>query len=318
MPDTKNALSDTVLMLITSEFVKQRYDALKRKRPDLRIVTSLDEGMNDEITAIFTFSLPEGTAPRLPQLRLVASVGAGADGILQASDLPPEVKVTRACDIGLGYSMSQYVVMQILRHFRDLRTLERQHTSAKWARLPVASSSQSTVGIMGLGQTGVVVAQAVAALGFRVTGWTRTASRDVSVERFVGQQNLLAFLEECDFLVCLLPLTDETRHLLDRHMLSRLRKGCYVINVARGGILVEQDLLELVENGHISGAALDVFAAEPLVADSPFWGHEKILVTPHIAAQPSTEPVVDQFIDNLQRMRNGTPLVSEVDRTLGY
>ena len=267
---------------------------------------------------IFTFSLPEGTAPRLPQLRLVASVGAGADGILQARDLPPEVKVTRACDIGLGYSMSQYVVMQILRHFRDLRTLERQHASAKWSRLPVASASQSTVGIMGLGQTGMVVAQAVAALGFRVIGWTRTASRNVSVERFVGQQNLVAFLEECDFLVCLLPLTDETRHLLNRHMLSRLHKGCYVINVARGGILVEQDLLELVENGHISGAALDVFAAEPLGPDSPFWGHMKILVTPHIAAQPSTEPVVDQFIDNLQWMRNGTPLVNEVDRTLGY
>jgi len=101
-------------------------------------------------------------------------------------------------------------------------------------------------------------------------------------------------------------------------MLSRLHKGCYVINVARGGILVEQDLLELVENGHISGAALDVFAAEPLGPDIPFWGHMKILVTPHIAAQPSTEPVVDQFIDNLQWMRNGTPLVNEVDRTLGY
>ena len=278
----------------------------------------LPDGSLMRQSPIFTFSLPEGTAPRLPQLRLVASVGAGADGILQARDLPPEVKVTRACDIGLGYSMSQYVVMQILRHFRDLRTLERQHASAKWSRLPVASASQSTVGIMGLGQTGVVVAQAVAALGFRVIGWTRTASRNVSVERFVGQQNLVAFLEECDFLVCLLPLTDETRHLLNRHMLSRLHKGCYVINVARGGILVEQDLLELVENGHISGAALDVFAAEPLGPDIPFWGHMKILVTPHIAAQPSTEPVVDQFIDNLQWMRNGTPLVNEVDRTLGY
>ncbi|MCI4237729.1 2-hydroxyacid dehydrogenase [Dickeya dianthicola] len=318
MSEIENDSSDTVLMLITSDFVKQRYELLKLKAPDLKIVTNLNEGLNDEITAMFTFSLPEGIAPQLPKLRLVASVGAGADGILKARDLPQKVKVTRACDAELGFSMAQYVVMQILRNFRDLRTLEQQHATARWSRLPIASANQSTVGIMGLGQTGMMVAKAVAALGFRVTGWTRTALRDVSIERFVGMENLNLFLEKSDFLICLLPLTDETRHLLNRNTLSRLRKGCYVINVARGGIIVEQDLLELVENGYISGAALDVFTTEPLNQDSPFWGHDKILVTPHIAAQPSTETVVDQFIENLNRIKNGFPLLNEVDRNLGY
>jgi phosphoglycerate dehydrogenase-like enzyme len=308
----------TVLMLLTSDFVVTRYESLRRKAPELTIVTELAPGLNDDVTALFTFKLPTGIAARLPNLRLAASVGAGADGILSASDLPASVRVTRACDDGLGLSMAQYVVLQILRVFRGLPTLERQHASGDWARLPIPDATKCTVGIMGVGQTGSVVARAVASLGFRVVGWTRTARKETDLEIFSGREALPEFLSQCDFLVCLLPLTDSTRGMLNKSIFSTVRKGCYFINAARGGIVVEDDLLEAIDNEELSGGALDVFDQEPLPRSSPFWGHSKILVTPHSAAQPAVEPVVDQFIENLRRLSAGEPLLYELNRAQGY
>lgn len=307
-----------VLMLLTSDFVTARYEALRAQAPDLEIVTQLGAGEDPTVTALFAFKLPAGVAPRLPNLRLAASVGAGADGITSAPDLPAHVKVTRAVEPGLGLSMAQFVSMQILRHFRFLPQMEQQHAAGEWKRLPVPDARQVTVGIMGLGSIGSVVAQVVAALGFNVIGWTRTGVRQSSVPMFVGAAGMDEFLSQSKYLVCLLPITTETAGLLDRTRLSKLPRGAFVINVARGGIVVEQDLLGLVDDGHLSGAAFDVFATEPLPPTSAFWRHDKILVTPHIAAQPSAGPVVEQFLANLQRLSHGQPLLNEVDRTLGY
>jgi phosphoglycerate dehydrogenase-like enzyme len=307
-----------VLMLLSSDFVTARYEALRARAPDLEIVTELGAGEDPDVTALFAFKLPAGIAPRLPNLQLAASVGAGADGIISTPDLPAHVKVTRAVEPGLGLSMAQFVSLQILRHFRSLPKMEQQHAAGEWKRLPVPDARQVTVGIMGLGSIGSVVAEVVAALCFDVIGWTRSGARDSSVPVFVGEAGMDDFLSRCNYLVCLLPITEETTRLLDRTRLARLPKGGFVINVARGGIVVEQDLLALVDEGHLGGAAFDVFATEPLPPASAFWRHDKILVTPHIAAQPSVGPVVEQFLENLQRLSNGQPLLNEVDRTLGY
>jgi phosphoglycerate dehydrogenase-like enzyme len=305
-------------MLLTSDFVTARYEELRKRAPDLQIVTELAGDTDPDVTALFAFKLPAGIAPRLPNLQLAASVGAGADGILSAPDLPAHVKVTRAVEPGLGLSMAQFVSLLILRRFRALPTMEAQHAAGEWKRLPVPDAREVTVGIMGLGAIGSVVSGVVSALGFKVIGWTRSPSRNAGVPVFVGQSAMDAFLEQCDYLVCLLPITAQTTGLLDRARLSKLPKDSYVINVARGGIVVEQDLLDLVDEGHLGGAALDVFATEPLPPTSAFWRHDKVLVTPHVAAQPSVGPVVEQFIDNLKRLSDGEPLLNEVDRTLGY
>lgn len=307
-----------VLMLLTSDFVTARYEALRKRAPDLRIVTELGAGADPDVTALFAFKLPAGIAPRLPNLRLAASVGAGADGILSAPDLPAHVKVTRAVEPGLGLSMAQYVSLQILSHFRALPQMQAQHAAGEWKRLPVPDARDVTVGIMGLGAIGSVVAEVVGALGFKVIGWTRSEARAARVPVFVGEGGMDAFLARCDYLVCLLPITAQTTGLLDRSRLSKLPTGSYVVNVARGGIVVEQDLLALVDEGHLGGATFDVFATEPLPSTSAFWRHDKVLVTPHIAAQPSVGPVVAQFIDNLRRLSQGEPLLDEVDRRLGY
>lgn len=307
-----------VLMLITSDFVTARYEALRASAPGLDVVTQIDSDTDPDITALFAFKLPPGIAPRLPNLQLAASVGAGADGIIAAPDLPSHVKVTRAVEPGLGLSMAQYVSLQILRQFRALPRMEQQHAAGEWKRLPVPDAREVTVGIMGLGSIGAVVADVVAALGFNVIGWTRSQDRATRVPCHVGEKSMDAFLARCDFLVCLLPITPQTTGLLNRARLAKLPKGSYVVNAARGGIVIEDDLLALVDEGHLSGAAFDVFATEPLPATSRFWRHEHILVTPHIAAQPSTGPVVEQFLDNLKRLQQGLPLINEVDRTLGY
>lgn len=313
-----NARPPKVLMLLTSDFVTARYEALRARAPELNIITELPPDGDADVNALFAFKLPAGVAPRLPALQLAASVGAGADGIISAPDLPANVRVTRAVEPGLGLSMAQFVSMQILRKFRSLPTMERQHAAREWKRLPVPDARQVTVGIMGLGSIGAVVADVVAALGFNVIGWTRSDARASKVPVFVGERQMDGFLAKCDFLVCLLPITPQTTGLLDRSRLSKLQKGSFVVNVARGGIVSEQDLLGLVNEGHLSGAAFDVFATEPLPPDNPFWAHDKILVTPHIAAQPSVGPVVEQFLENLKRLSTGEPVLNEVDRTLGY
>jgi phosphoglycerate dehydrogenase-like enzyme len=305
-------------MLLTSDFVKSRYEALRSRAPGLHVITDIEGASDPDVTALFAFKLPAGIAPRLPNLRLAASVGAGADGILSAPDLPPHVKVTRAVEPGLGFSMAQFVSLQILRHFRALPALERQQAAGEWKRLPVPDASQFTVGIMGLGSIGSVVADALLALGFRVIAWTRTSAREARVPVFVGEGQKNDFLAQSNYLVCLLPFTAETKGTLDRASLRKLPKDSFVVNVARGGIVVEDDLLALVDEGHLAGAALDVFASEPLPPGSPFWHHERILVTPHVAAQPTAGPVVEQFLENLQRLANGQPLLYQVDRSVGY
>ncbi|SCZ47316.1 D-isomer specific 2-hydroxyacid dehydrogenase, NAD binding domain [Pseudomonas sp. NFACC48-1] len=305
-------------MLLTSDFVKSRYEELRARAPMLQIITELGTEPDPDVTALFSFKLPSGIAPRLPNLRLAASVGAGADGILAAQDLPENVRVTRVMDPGLGLSMAQYVALQILARFRSLSKLQTQHLAGEWRRIPVPDASKVTVGIMGLGSIGAVVARVVGELGFRVIGWTRSDTRAVNVPVFTGKRNIQPFLEQCDYLVCLLPFTTETAGLIDHSLLSKLPKESYVINVARGGIVVESDLLKLIDDGHLSGAALDVFETEPLHPTSAFWRREEVLVTPHIAAQPSVMSAVEQFIDNLRRLTTGEPLTGEIDRSQGY
>jgi phosphoglycerate dehydrogenase-like enzyme len=305
-------------MLLTSDFVKSRYEALRSRAPDLHVVTEIEGESDPDVCALFAFKLPLGMAPRLPNLRLAASVGAGADGILSTPDLPLNVRVTRAVEPGLGFSMAQFASLQILRHFRSLPVMERQHAAGEWKRLAVPDASQVTVGIMGLGSIGSVVAEVLVALGFKVIAWTRTSARQARVPVFVGELQKDEFLAQSNYLVCLLPFTEETKGSLDDASLRKLPKGSFVVNVARGGILVEDDLLSLVNEEHLAGAALDVFASEPLPTNSAFWRHERILVTPHIAAQPTAGPVVDQFLENLQRLAKGQPLLNEVDRSVGY
>jgi len=311
--------SPTVLMLISSDFVAARHAALCAKAPQLHVVTNIADCDAAQIDAIFTFKLPTGIAPRLPNLKLAASVGAGADGLLAAGDISNQVAVTRVVERGLGLSMAQYVAYQVLKRFRGFDAFEAQAREHHWQRAPIPDSRAHTVGLMGVGEIGSVVAEALSALGFNVIGWTRSGRAVPNVARiFNGAKELPAFLGLCDTLVCLLPFTTDTKGLLNSDMLKQLKPGAYLVNAARGGIVEEADLLSLIQSGHLLGAALDVFANEPLPASDPLWSHPKVVVTPHIAAQPSIAAAVDQFLENLNRVRSGQTPLHAVDRLIGY
>ena len=306
-------------MLISSDFVAARHAALCAKAPQLHVVTDLADCDASQIDALLTFKLPAGIAPRLPNLKLAASVGAGADGLLAAGDIPSHVAVTRVVERGLGLSMAQYVAYQVLKRFRGFDAFEAQARAHHWQRAPIPDSSTHTVGLMGVGEIGSVVAAALTVLGFNVIGWTRSGRAVSSVARiFAGTKALPEFLGLCDTLVCLLPFTNDTKGLLNSQMLKLLKPGAYLVNAARGGILAESDLLSLIQSGHLSGAALDVFANEPLPASDPLWSHPQVVVTPHIAAQPSVAAAVDQFLENLNRVRSSQMPLHTVDRLMGY
>jgi phosphoglycerate dehydrogenase-like enzyme len=222
----------------------------------------------------------------------------------------------RAIDPLQGQRMAQYVALMVLRRQRDLARLEMQHQRAEWRRF--APDTEGIVGILGYGTIGAAVATALRPLGFPVIAWARTPRAAPEVELCAGRAALGAFLARCNVLVCALPLTAETAGLLDARAFAALPRGAYLINVSRGGVLREPDLNAAIGAGQLAGAALDVFAEEPLPPESPLWRRPEILCTPHVAATPRSEEVARQILDNLRRVRAGEAPVNVVDRARGY
>jgi D-3-phosphoglycerate dehydrogenase/glyoxylate/hydroxypyruvate reductase A len=307
-----------VLVLPTSPFVERQLAALRALAPEERIFTDPAATPAAEIEALLAFRLAPGIVSRFPALKFVACAGAGADDLLAAPDLPAHLPIVRAVDPLQGVRMAQYVALMALRHYRDLPRFEAQQREALWSRPPAASEQAFAVGVMGYGSTGAPVADMLRRLGFPVAVLTRTAHAIDGITCFAGSEALVPFLAQSRILVCTLPLTATTRGLLDARTLAGLPRGAYVINVSRGGVLREADLVAAIDAGHLAGAALDVFATEPLPADSVLWRHPKVICTPHVAAEPRPEVAAAQFVDNLRRARSGASLVNVVDRIHGY
>ena len=307
-----------ILVLPTSEFVEHQLVALRAQAPNETICTHPDTAPAGEIEAILAFKLAPGIAPRFPGLRFVASAGAGVDELLATQDLPAHVPVVRAVDPLQGQRMAQYVALTVLRVHRELPWLEAQHRDARWERPAPLPESACAIGVMGYGANGGPVVDVLSRLGYPVAVWTRTPHRVEGADTFAGANSLAAFLARSHILVCALPLTRETRGLLGAPAFAALPRGAHVINVSRGAVMREPDLLAAIDAGHLSGATLDVFETEPLPPDSPLWRHRKILCTPHIAAVPGSEAVAAQFLENLRRARSGEPLQNVIDRGRGY
>jgi phosphoglycerate dehydrogenase-like enzyme len=305
----------SILVIVSSRFVERQLTALCSLAPHERFVTDPATAPSDDVEAIVAYRLAAGIAPRFPGLRFVASPGAGVDELL-ASDIPPQIPIMRALDPAQGQRMAQYVALMVLRRQRDLSRLEAQHRKGEWRRF--ASDEEKTIGVMGHGSIGAPVLAALRTLGFPVVVWTRSAHAIDGVDAFTGGAELAAFLARSQVLVCTLPLTPETHGLLRAETFARLPRGAYLINASRGGLLVEADLVAAIDSKQLSGAALDVFATEPLPPHSPLWRREEILCTPHVAAAPRPEVAGRQFLDNLQRSRRGEPLINVVDRSRGY
>lgn len=265
--------------------------ALHRIDTEVREMDALDA-----IDAVVCWSPPPGLLARMPRLRLIQSVGAGTDHITRDPDLPPGVPVHRIVDPDMAAGMNAYVAWAVVHGQRHMAGyLDRQRRAA-WEESPIVPPGMHRVGIAGLGVLGRSVARALAGIGYAVRGWSRSPKDDLpeGVEAFHGDAARAEFLAGCDTLVCLLPLTDATRGVLDAALFAQLPRGARLVNVGRGAHLVEADLLAALDDGRIASAVLDAFVQEPLPADHPFWHHPRITVTPHVATRTRPEAIARQ------------------------
>jgi len=250
-------------------------------------------------------------------LQTLFNIGAGVDALLQLR-LPPSLSVVRLDDAGMSVQMAEYVCHAVIRHFREFDGYDADTQAGKWSYRKPRSRADFAVGVMGLGVLGERVAKALQVFEFPVNGYSRSPKEVDGVRCFSGAQALPDFLAATRVLVNLMPLTPETENILNQHTLSQLPQGGYVINVARGKHLVEDDLMTLIDNGHLAGATLDVFRTEPLPAAHPFWQHPKITVTPHTSARTLREESIAQIVGKIQALGRGEPIQGLVDTVRGY
>jgi glyoxylate/hydroxypyruvate reductase len=250
-------------------------------------------------------------------LKALFNIGAGVDALLQ-SRLPPGVKVVRLDDAGMSVQMAEYVCHAVIRHFRELDAYEADMRQGKWSFRRPNSRVDFPVGVLGLGVLGERVAKALRVFEFPVHGWSRSEKAIEGVVTHHGAEGLDTFLSQCRVLVNLLPLTSETRDILSRDTLSKLKKGGYLINVARGAHLVDNDLVELLDSGQMAGATLDVFRVEPLPQSHVFWNHPKITVTPHTSARTLRTESIAQIAGKIAAFERGESVAGMVDAVRGY
>ena len=262
---------------------------------------------------------PDDAFEHYPNLQAVCSIGAGVDNIVRCPSLRPGVEVVRVVDPAQAQMMSGFVAWHVIGHQRRFGTYSDQQRSGIWHRQSQRAAQSVPVAILGYGEIGQKVAADLAMLGFPVMTWSRTAKpMSPSIRGFHGPSGLTAMLGETEVLVNLLPLTQETQGILNSKLFERMRRGGYLIQVGRGEHLVEQDLLAALEGGQLAGAALDVFATEPLASDHLFWRHPKIVVTPHDACEVRVEAVAATLVATADAIRAGQRPPHAIDRERGY
>lgn len=260
---------------------------------------------------------PAGILKKLPQLKLVSSLGAGVEHILSDADLP-DVPITRIVDDNLTQSMRNYVLMVVLNIQKQFQFYQKNQQRGQWKK-PEQIEIPLKIGVLGLGALGGAIAQTLANLGFDVLGYSQSPKKIKGVLCFNATDfSLPEFVSRTNVLICLLPRTSATEGILNYPLFQQFPKSSFLINVARGAHLVETDLLRAVEDGHIATAYLDVFQQEPLPPNHPFWSNPKIVVTPHIASITNQENAAEIIADNYQRLQSGSALLYVVNKEKGY
>lgn len=308
----------TLLLITPGKWGTLWIDKL-RAGPIRLVLHGRDAYATEAIDYALSFRPPPGLLKSLRNLKGVFSLGAGVDGFLEYGDYPAHVPLVRFVDPTLSVEMAQYVLLQILIHHRGQRDFEAAQREKRWAQRVLPRRTEDTrVGFLGLGEIAQFAAPRVASLGFPVSGWSRTKKTLAGVTTYAGDGDLPAFLGQADILVCLLSLTRHTQGILNAKTFAALPQGGYVINAARGGHLVERDLIAALDSGHLSGAALDVFEHEPLPAESPLWAHPKVVVTPHVAAISQPTVVVKFVLDGIAAFERGERPANIVDIAAAY
>ena len=299
-------------------------ERFRRLAPEREVLDARQPFDAAAVTHAAVWKPAPGLLAGLPNLRAVFNLGAGVDALLADPTLP-EVPIARIVDPDLTARMTEWVVMNVLIHHRQVRTHGESQRRAVWGGLAQPAAKDVGVGVMGLGVLGRDAIEVLGRLGFRLAGWSRSPREIDGVECFAGDFGLGPFLERSDILVVLLPLTPETRGMLNREVFARLKRdnhmgGPVLINAGRGGLQVEADILAALDDGTLAAASLDVFETEPLPATSPLWAHPKVIVTPHCAADSDAEALARVIVEAVRREEAGEGIIAEtlVDRRSGY
>lgn len=292
-------------------------DELLRYAPDADIRVGADPGNLDEIEMLTVSNYRPGEALSYPKLKLIQKTGAGVNNILGDRDLPEHIQVTRLQTSTSGKEMAEYALAYVLQEQRHIRQYREQQARSEWISYPPRRASETTVAVLGLGRIGAGVAQRFLHNDFRVTGWSRSPKQLPGVDCRAGRDGLAAALAPADYVVSVLPSTDDTRGLFNRDVFALFNSRAYFINMGRGDLVDETDLMQALDAGQFAGAILDVMSIEPLPADHALWQHPRVQLTPHISGYHLGDAVAD-IAENYRRLCSGEPLLNLIDRSLGY
>ena len=281
-------------------------NGLQAAMPEMDIKVYPDEGDVNDIEYAVVWKHPRGILKKYPNLKAILSLGAGVDHIISDSELPKGLPIVRLVDKKLTHEMCLHSLHWVL-HFHSNQYLYRiQQQSREWIQQSSVQSEDRTIGIMGLGNIGKAIGDSLVNLDFKVIGWgARPKNSTGEIEYYYGHEQLSEFLSQTDILINILPLTENTKNILTKNELKLLPKGSFIINIGRGGIINENDLLSFLNSGHINAAALDVFAQEPLPENNSLWGHSSVYITPHIAGQSNPGSAAKTIAENIRLIEKG-------------
>ncbi|MDH3759617.1 MAG: glyoxylate/hydroxypyruvate reductase A [Gammaproteobacteria bacterium] len=285
--------------------------------PEADIRIGADPGNVEEIEMLTVSNYLPGEALKYPNLKAIQKTGAGVNNILADDRLPESVQVARLQASTSGAEMAEYALAFVLQEQRHLRLYRRQQEASQWISYPPRRAADTRVAVLGLGRIGQMVAQRFVDNGFQVVGWSRSLKQLPQISCHAGDDSLAAVVAAADYIVSVLPSTDETRGMFKRSLFALFNASAYFINVGRGDLVDESDLVAALDDGEIAGAVLDVMSVEPLPADSPLWLHPGVQLTPHISGYHLGDAIAD-IAENYRRLQCGEPLLNPVNRELGY
>lgn len=285
--------------------------------PDIEWRAWPDIGDPKDIRYLAAWQAPDDLETLLPNLQVLFALSAGVDQ-LDLDRLPTTLPVVRLLDPSITRGMCEYASFAVLSLHRDMLRYRQQQMARCWQAHLLQPAAKRRVGVMGLGTQAQQILATLQTFGFALSGWARSEHRIAGVDCFAGAEQLPTFLGRCDIVVCVLPLTEETKGILNRQLFQHLPKGAALVNMGRGGHLIEEDLLEALASGQLSAAVLDVLEQEPAAPDHPFWHHPQILLTPHIAAMTQPESAFSVLLENIRRHQRGESMLGQVDRERSY